>query len=168
MAAGGAAAMPTTGLEFFAQECAVCHGANGEGVDLLGPEIQHPPREFATWVVRNGRTHPDFAGAMVAYGTDVVSDEWLNEILDYLNSQPQPTTAEALYLDYCANCHGADGAGGVTMRPIINESQNVQDLVRNGHGGQDYGNRREYMPVFSQMQLSDAEVTMLQQYVQGL
>src|SRR3954469_16378862 len=38
--------------------CYVCHGANGEGVASIGPEIRHVPAGYGTWVVRHGRPTP--------------------------------------------------------------------------------------------------------------
>jgi hypothetical protein len=94
--------------------CAACHGPNGEGT-ALGYEIRHPVRPYATWVVRHGRTGGEFPGsAMLAYAPSSLTDAQLGTIFDYLDSLPQPTTGEGLYLDYCRNCHGTDARGGVT------------------------------------------------------
>ena len=151
---------PVSGIELFLGMCAPCHGAEGEG-GPLAYELQHPNRAHATWVVRNGRPGLEFPGSqMAAYSPEVVSDEQLEEIFDYLDSFPQPTTGEALYLDYCGNCHGADPrtGGAVDKDPLDDGPDEILEQVREGDGGTDYGNRGEYMPAFSADRLSDAEV----------
>jgi mono/diheme cytochrome c family protein len=172
---GGSAAEPDGLLAFGPpgvdadQMCGYCHGPNGEGSNLA-PEIQHPVEDYATWVIRNGRMgHPDYENDMPAYGPDVLSDELLQQIFAFLQDFPEPTTAEGLFLDHCANCHGADGKGGVTMRDITREGvQQVISKVRMGSHDGDFGNRREYMHPYTTGQLSDEQVQMLADYVQTL
>src|SRR5687767_1034130 len=55
-------------LAFFQKECATCHGPQGEG-SVKGPDLQHPVRDFYTWVVRNGRMHPNFPEPMPRFTT---------------------------------------------------------------------------------------------------
>jgi mono/diheme cytochrome c family protein len=150
------------------EQCGFCHGSQGEGTEL-GPEIQHPVEDFATWVVRNGREHPDYELEMPEFSEADVSQELLQEIFDFLSAFPQPTTGQALFLDYCANCHGADALGGAPDRPIIDAPEDeFLELVRNGHSPGEFGDRREFMPEFSQDQVSDAELTLIIEYVGSL
>jgi mono/diheme cytochrome c family protein len=159
-----------SGEELFKSICAPCHGFEGEGT-ALAYELRHPHRGHATWVIRNGRPGPEFPDtAMAAYSPDVVSDVQLEEIFDYLDSFPQPTTGEDLYLDYCRNCHGADPRTGgvVDKNPLDEPADSVLEEVRDGSGGNDYGNRHEYMPAFSSARLSDAEVQAIVDWMTGL
>lgn len=154
---------------FFSGVCAECHGENGEGNEKA-PEIQHPFTDFATWVVRAGRAgHPDYEDDMPDYTPAVLPDPILTGILDYLASFPQPTTGEALFVDYCANCHGADATGGVTGVDISREP--LAELIEHGRAGShtdDFPNREEYMPAFGEDVLSDAEFALISQYVSSL
>jgi mono/diheme cytochrome c family protein len=102
---------------------------------------------------------------MDKYGTDKLSDAQLTLIWDYLDQPPQPTTGETLYKDYCANCHGADGKGGVVMRPLAGEGKNVLKLVRSGKSVGQYAMRHDSMPAFSTMRISDAELNLILAYV---
>jgi mono/diheme cytochrome c family protein len=149
--------------------CVPCHGPEGAGVPEMGPEIQHPVIDFSTWVVRNGRMHPAFKLPMLKYGPDVLPDAQLQGIFAFLASRPKPTTGAGLYKDYCENCHGADGKGGVTMRDI--SAAPVADFIsdsRAGHHPGEFSNRREYMPKWTAAELSDAELRLIFMHVDGL
>lgn len=157
------------GEMFFAQICAPCHGAQGEGT-MLGYEVQHPVRDYSEWVVRHGRPGDEFEGsAMAAYAPSVVNDDTLEEVWDYLDSFPQPTTGEALYLDYCRNCHGIDALGGVTG-VNIRESEALAEMLEKVREGEDgsFDARGSYMPAFDSTWLTDAEIMLIHDYVAGL
>lgn len=172
---GGSAGDGNDGLLAFGppgaateEMCGYCHGVNGEGTNLA-PEIQHPVEDYATWVVRNGREHPDFEEPMPEYGEDVVSDELLGEIFVFLQSFPEPTTGEGLYLDHCANCHGVDALGGVTTRDISAEGPaGVLMHVRQGAHPGEFENRREYMHAYTAEELSDEQVQLIAEHIQSL
>ena len=165
MAGGGGA--PTDAVGFFTMYCADCHSDQGAG-SSLAPEIQHPVRDYTTWVVRHGLPGLAFPDPMEAVPPETISNAMLESIWDYLDEPPQPTTGEGLFHDYCANCHGADGKGGPTDRPITDELDKLKTQVREGaHPGQ-FDMRREYMPVFPTSRLSDAEVDLIYDYVESL
>ena len=137
--------------------CAPCHGAEAEGTEL-GYELRHPDRGHATWVIRNGRPGLEFENsAMAAFGPETVSDAQLEEILDWLDAFPQPTGGEALYRDYCRNCHGEDPwQGGVTAEDIGEKDfEDLLERAREGAGGTNYGSRGEYMTGFDADVLPD-------------
>lgn len=165
---GAASDAPSSPISGFAL-CVVCHGPEGEGLPDKGPEIQHPVIDFSTWVVRNGRVHPAYKEPMMKYTVDQVSDAQLQGIFTFLASPPKPTTGKGLYDDYCANCHGADGKGGVTMRDISSEPVNVFITdSRGGHHPGEFENRREYMPKWTPAELSDAELRLIFAYIDSL
>ncbi|MCB9547458.1 MAG: cytochrome c [Myxococcales bacterium] len=149
--------------------CAACHGANGAGTDL-GYELRHPVRDYAEWVVRNGRDMPgELPATMLAYGPDQVSDEELTAIFDWLDDFNQPATGTGLYLDYCANCHGRDGRGGVVGVTMVGRTaSSIRRHVRGGEGGRNYPLRRLYMPAFGADVISDAELELIIDHVAGL
>ena len=165
--AGGGGPIPTDGKGLFDANCKLCHSEQGVG-SALAPEIQHPVRDYDSWVVRNGRAQTTFLKPMEKWGTDKISDAQLMLIFDYLDQPAQPTTGQTLYLDYCANCHGNDAKGGPTMRDITNEVQNVLKQVRSGKSIGQYQMRHDSMPAFSTMRISDAELVMIRDYVDSL
>lgn len=163
-------AEPPDGAQLFAQFCAPCHGNEAQGTDLAY-EIQHPPVEYATWVIRNGRPGVEFPDAMMAaWAEATLSDAEVTAILEYLDEFPQPTTGEALYLDYCGNCHGADAQGGVVgvspLEEIIDgDYDKVFEQVREGDDEGGPGARSNYMPAFGTDALTDVEVDLIVDYL---
>ena len=93
----------------------------------------------------------------------------IEEIWDFLSDMPQPTTGEGLFLDYCANCHGADALGGVVDEDLDEEDfLNIVETVREGEGENDYGARLEYMPSWTNAELSDAQLKLIADYLSTL
>lgn len=168
---GGAPSLESkTGAEVFQLLCSTCHGTTGEGT-ALGPELQHPVAAFSTWVVRNGRDSDSYPGPMIAYPETMVTEQQLEEIWTWLGGLPQPTTGEALYLDYCANCHGANARGGRVAKNIQEKGTELGDLtekVREGEGGTNYGAAALYMPHWSTSQISDDELTLIAEHLTTL
>jgi mono/diheme cytochrome c family protein len=159
-----------SGEELFRQICAPCHGPEGEGTELAYA-LQHPVRDYSTWVVRNGRPGIEFPGTvMAAYGPGTASDATLEEVWDYLDSFPQPTTGEGLFLDYCRNCHGEDASGGVTGVDLreADALAEIFEQVREGDGDGNFAARDEFMPAFDTTRLSDAEVQLIADHIASL
>lgn len=163
---GGSAPLDR-GLELYGLNCAKCHGEQGAG-SLLAPDIKHPVRDYSTWVVRNGRAQTTYAKPMEKWGTDKLSDADLTLIFDYLDKPPQPTTGQALFLDYCANCHGADAMGSVSEHNLRNELDKIKTQPRMGAHPGEYTARNKFMPVFTPQRISDAELTLIHDYVDSL
>lgn len=156
-----------TGKEYYAIECASCHGANGEGT-TSGYGIQLPVAGYASWVIRNGRTGTGFPSAMPAYTTAQLSATQLSEIITWLKAMPRPTDGKGLYNTFCANCHGKDARGGVVGESIRTNLNEWTKVIRSGEGGSNYGSRTGYMPSWTSTELSDAEITLMKSYVQTL
>ena len=175
----GGSALPMEGLGLFpladvsaSLQCATCHGTLGLGTPLA-PNIQHPVRNYYTWVIRNGRSgHPEYPAApMAPYDATVLSDDTLNQILDFLAAEPQPTTGEGLYMDYCSNCHGADARGGVTGQSIAGVSfGEMLEAIREGENLAlfDDNQRSSYMPSWTQEELTTDDVLLINDYVDTL
>jgi mono/diheme cytochrome c family protein len=159
----------------YTTNCSACHGPTGEG-SVLGPEIRHPVTDFTTYMVRNGsmgrNPNTAFPGPMVPLDMGFISDAELTMVISYLNSFPKPTTGQALFEDYCANCHGADGKGGPTTRDITNTVEALSTLVpmqvrAGAHAGM-FEMLIEYMPAQDASVLTDADLMMIATYVDTL
>ncbi|HVZ38559.1 MAG TPA: c-type cytochrome [Candidatus Kapabacteria bacterium] len=156
-----------TGREFYARECARCHGADGEGT-TRGYEIRNPVTGYATYVIRTGRPGSPFANAMPSYTTSQLSDAQLGEILEWLRSATHPTDGKSLYGRFCLNCHGSNARSGPAGKNIKSELGDINEKVRSGEGGTAYSNRRKYMPSWSTTQLSSQEVNAIAAYIRTL
>ncbi len=176
---GGGNVIDTPEELLYFTKCAVCHGPDGVGIttpELAGPEIQHPVRDHTRWVVRNGLPGVGYKDPMEEwYPVDqpamqdelIVSDAEMEMIFDYLDTPPQPTTGQGLYVDYCGNCHGADGKGGPTTRDVTTPAA-LAELVAVTRAGTHPGEqelRNEYMPAMDQTILTDAELTLISDYI---
>jgi mono/diheme cytochrome c family protein len=164
---GAGGGVPTDGPGLYQAYCFACHGQQGAG-GPLAPEVQHPVRDYSSWVVRKGRAMTTFPKPMEPFEMGELSDAQVKLIWDYLDLPPQPTTGQALYLDYCGNCHGADGKGGPTTRPIVDELQGLKDQVRKGAHPGEFDMRREYMPAWTTARITDAELDLIYKYVESL
>ncbi len=158
-----------TGEEIFKVTCARCHGDDGNGTNM-GPQILDPVRPYATYVVRNGRgIEMGFADGMMAFDTMALPDADLTKVLDFLAAAPHPTDGAGLFKRFCANCHGANAAGGRVGKSIRRApSFEVLSEARRGSGGVSYGARTKYMPAWTAAQLSDAELSLVTQYLATL
>jgi len=103
---------------------------------------------------------------MVAFDMNLLPDADMMGIVTWLGSLPRPTTPAGLYKDFCGNCHGPmTPSGGAVPVSIANETiMNVQQKVRMGVGT-DPAMRNNYMPAFSTTDLTDAELTMIEQFI---
>lgn len=157
-----------TGEELYALLCASCHGPDAAGT-TLGYQLRHPSREYARWVIRNGRSGTELApSVMAAYPEALLPDADVDKIFDYLDAFDQPTDGEGLYLDYCRNCHGVDASGGEVEKDIRFEIGDSLEKVREGEGGTNYGSRLGFMPSVPASELSDDDVAAIVSYVQSL
>ena len=131
------------GAEVYAQQCASCHGANGEG--LVGPALRDTPLDKATFekVVRRGLPGTGMPAFAVEEGgplknTDIagLTDLAMNWELapeedaateDETTQDEPPTTeptaswpaAAESYGSYCAGCHGANREGVDGLAPAL-------------------------------------------------
>jgi len=158
-----------SGIAYFQTYCALCHGRNGEGTDD-GPRIQQPIYSYSTWVVRNGRTTLN-GGSMPDFSEEVLSESQLVDMLTWLRSIEKPTTGAGIYEVYCSHCHGVNGRGGESQQDITHDahrSSEIFHMVRNGHGGNNYSDRGEYMPSWNDLEISDQEVQLIIGHLQEL
>ncbi|MCC7320008.1 MAG: cytochrome-c oxidase, cbb3-type subunit III [Rubellimicrobium sp.] len=172
----------------FADNCAACHGAQGQGRMGQGGGAGFPALNDADWlwyadpegiaeVIRAGinSTHPDTAYAqMPAFGRDaMLSGAEISELVPWVaglhdGSADPAAPAAALFADNCAGCHGEGGTGGLgTGAPSLADDQwiyggspaAIRTTLMNGRAG--------VMPSW-EGRLSAEERHMLALYVAGL
>ena len=107
---------PGSGARVYAENCAGCHGARGEG--YVGPPLAAAgfASLVAPMVTQGGINMPPFAG--------VLSDQDVNAVAEYVAQEladPAARTAEVspggdLFRLYCSGCHSATGSGGAMAK----------------------------------------------------
>lgn len=148
--------------------CGTCHGMNAQGTDGLAPEIRHTPAAFFKGVVRAGRKdHTGAITGMAAFPATSISDADLDAVSAWVLALPKPTTGEALYHSMCGNCHGPKMAtgGGSPIKIQGATVANVDKFVRMGGTGTDVNDRKTYMPAYDTTLLTDAELTLIKQFI---
>jgi mono/diheme cytochrome c family protein len=194
MASSGGGTASSGAPAAYQAHCAVCHGMNAEGTDLVsgGPELQHVNGALLTYFARHGddNTFEDMpAGVfpvqtqigdqrtMTAFSTTAVTNAELEAIRVWSDALPRATDGQALYVDFCAYCHGPTvpnavndpvnhprGAyyakPGITMADL--DWASFATHVRSGvNPTLDPSHRRRYMPPFDTVLLPDAELSLI-------
>ncbi len=162
------------GRRLFANNCAVCHGATGEG------SLGFPNLTDSEWIwgsddasiemtINQGRN-----AAMPAWG-ELLGDEGVKEVSEYVMQlagrdvrQDLATKGKVHFQTYCIACHGPDGKGQAMFgAPNLtneiwlygNSKARIQHTVRYGRNGS--------MPSFKNKLGSD-KVHILAGYVRSL
>ncbi len=115
---------PGTGGRLYAENCAGCHGARGEG--YVGPPLAAAgfASLVAPMVAEGGINMPPFGEVLSEDDIDAVSEFVAAELAD-----PESRTAEVapggdLFRLYCAGCHSATGSGGAM--PVGRNAPNLR------------------------------------------
>lgn len=168
----------------FADNCAACHGANGQGHDGRGgigfPALSDPvklwssePADIAETIrVGINSAHDETnVSEMPAFGRDeMLTPEEIDALVPYVVALAAGTAdpdspAATLFADNCASCHGEGGEGGVGVgAPALahhhwiygGEPAQIRKTIWNGRKGE--------MPAW-EGRLTAAERNMLALYV---
>ncbi len=115
---------PVDGQQLFEASCSTCHGVDGEGTEN-GPSLEEVGEASADFQLRTGRM-PLTSGSDQAVRKDPAFDnDQIEALVDYVGTfgdgPPIPevdlegaslAAGQGLYIENCAACHGATGAGG--------------------------------------------------------
>jgi len=112
----------SAGHALYTQHCAACHGATGRGDGPQAAGMQPPPTPLGD----AGAMHDvspalmfriasvGIAGTTMTGWAGALSPDERWDVISYINSMraaASPAPAEGLYVQRCAGCHGASGAG---------------------------------------------------------
>ncbi len=161
----------------FEQSCAACHGMQGQGT-ANGPAIANRGAADVDFVLRTGRMPLAAPNLPMVRHTPVFDDAQIRAIVAYVASLgqgppiPNVTTTGAdlahgrsLFIENCAACHAATGAGdavgGGFVAPALNQADptTVGEAMRVGPGA---------MPVFGPQLFSAKDVNDIAAYIQYL
>ncbi|MBI4282907.1 MAG: c-type cytochrome [Chloroflexi bacterium] len=143
--------VPTTGSAIYSLDCAVCHGATGQGTKLA-PYVAGVPVSTLSSITRSG-----LGSIMPAYSTTDISSTRLTTLANYILALgPPPSDGWGVYAEYCAVCHGTFGEGGSGGRIAGTSISTTTTAVRNGP---------DSMPAYTTTQISNTALTNLANYV---
>lgn len=182
------ATVRTTGNQLFGDNCAACHGRDGNGGNNY-PNLADddwlwgsgPEKIQQTLTVGINSRHADTRVAqMPAFGKDEMLDrQQVRDVAAYVMALSDPTTSTAenidqvdkgreVFLTTCAACHGENAKGNPEMgAPNLTDGQwvyggGLQNIIDTIHGG-----RQGHMPTWDE-RLSPSEIKILALYVNAL
>jgi ubiquinol-cytochrome c reductase cytochrome c subunit len=129
------------GQELFEASCSTCHGVDGRGT-ANGPSLEGVGEASADFQLRTGRMPLAHSGQAVRKDP-AFSDERIEALVEYVGSFgdgpaiPEVDLADAslvdgqaLFIENCAACHGATGAGGAVgneaLAPSLTAASEVE------------------------------------------
>jgi cytochrome c oxidase cbb3-type subunit 3 len=151
----------------FSQNCAACHGADGEGQAMTFPNLMDDDWQWGNaedeieHTLRHGRQ-----AVMVAWQS-VLGDEGVSQVIDYVKTMSSENHSSvndkgmALYQQFCVACHGESGEGNQALgAPRLaddiwlygNSDSQLRHSISLGRNG--------VMPAFDR-RLNDAQIRML-------
>jgi ubiquinol-cytochrome c reductase cytochrome c subunit len=172
-------AITRTGRLLYQQDCAWCHGADGEGT-RRGPTLVGVGAASADFMLRTGRmpipvVEPQPRRKEPAYSPEQIAA--LDELVASMGQGPavpvpDPSSGDLgqgqqLYSIHCAACHSSTGFGGALTNglqaPGLNDASatEIAEAVRIGGAGL----RTGHMPRFGPDILSDPQLDSLVRYV---
>ena len=118
--------IPSTGKDLYAQNCAPCHGATGNGDGASASGLGVTPTAFADPTVLAGKSLAELFDITKNGNMQRMMPPWKNRLDDRqiwdavayawtLHTTPaQVEMGKAVYETNCASCHGTDGKGTST------------------------------------------------------
>ena len=129
------------GQELFEASCSTCHGVDGQGTSN-GPSLDGVGEASADFQLRTGRM--PLANSRQSVRKDpAFSDEQIEALVEYVGNfgdgpeipevdleNASLVDGQALFIENCAACHGATGAGGAVgnqaLAPSFSAASDVQ------------------------------------------
>jgi ubiquinol-cytochrome c reductase cytochrome c subunit len=115
---------PGSGERLYAENCAGCHGARGEG--FVGPPLA--AAGFASlvgpMVVEGGIAMPGFAGVLSDEEIAAISDHVADELAAPESREAEVMPGGDLFRLYCSGCHSSTGSGGAM--PNLNNAPDIR------------------------------------------
>ncbi|MFC2046430.1 c-type cytochrome [Chloroflexota bacterium] len=135
LAAVPAASMVGEGKALLADKgCASCHGANGEGVENLGPALPGHSGEVVFNQVREPRQVPEGSAQMPAFGVDQISDEELEKIVAFIESLGPPMGAGPSAGSMTEAAHLRLTLVSLEAGSVADAMAHIQDLIDSAEG----------------------------------
>jgi ubiquinol-cytochrome c reductase cytochrome c subunit len=164
-----------SGAGLYAANCLRCHGANGVGVNELGPPLRGVGAATADFYLRTGYMPLTSPQEQPSRKGVVFDERQITALVGYVASlgrgppipKPHPERGDlaqgmSLFTEHCAGCHQVVARGGIVTGarvPPLTEASSVEiaEAVRAGP---------YVMPTYSKATLSDAELDSIIRYVE--
>jgi len=172
-----ASPIPLTGKDLYAQNCAPCHGATGNGDGPSASGLSVPPIAFADPNALAGKSLAELFDITKNGNMQRMMPPWKNRLNDgqiwdavayawTLHTTPaQVEMGKAVYEANCAACHGTDGKGTATG-PSLSDFA-ATSKVNQAAWAQTIAGGKGKMPAFGS-KLSAAEQAAGLEYVRSL
>ena len=112
------------GQQLFEASCSTCHGVDGQGTEN-GPSLEGVGEASADFQLRTGRMPLSSSTDQTVRKDPAFDNDQIEALVDYVGTfgdgPPVPevdlegtnlAAGQGLYIENCAACHGATGAGG--------------------------------------------------------
>ena len=175
-------AMVTTGNQIWGAECAVCHGADGAGIEGQGPDIRNRASPaLVDFVVRTGRMPMPAPDAPVIRRAPALNEAQREALVAFIReaewTPKEPEIPEVdpeggnlahgreVYETNCIACHSPFGRGIAVSQndiaPALNAAEPIEiaEAIRVGPG---------VMPLFSDRTLTEEDVDSVITYIEFL
>lgn len=164
--------MTVLGADVYTSNCAICHGASGQGGQTPSgaeaPELRGVPMALVDLVVRTGRMPPGDPDGDSKTNRPIGDErreallQWMRRHIGVTGELPEvregagtPARGQEVYAANCAQCHGSTGGGGVAgggaFTPVLVDREPIviTEAVRLGPF---------QMPQFGEDVISDREL----------
>jgi mono/diheme cytochrome c family protein len=168
---------PLAGKDLYAQNCAPCHGATGEGDGPSAPGLSVPPSAFADPNTVSGKSLVELFNITKNGNMQRMMPPWKNRLDDTQiwdavayawtlhTTSAQVEVGKAVYEANCASCHGADGSGASNGPSLADFA--ATSAVSQAAWAQSVASGKGNMPAFGS-KLSAAEQAAALEYARSL
>lgn len=133
---------PVDGQQLFEASCSTCHGVDGQGTEN-GPSLEGVGEASADFQLRTGRMPLANSTEQAVRKDPAFDNDQIEALVDYVGTfgdgPPIPevdleganlVAGQELFIENCAACHGATGAGGAVgdeaLAPGLSAASEVQ------------------------------------------
>jgi cytochrome c oxidase cbb3-type subunit 3 len=151
----------------FDRNCAVCHGPEAQGQASMFPDLTDGVWQWGGNIAQIEQSIRSGRRAIMPGWAASLDDQGINQVIAYIRTLGQQTigtnyaAGEGIYRQYCAGCHGIDGAGNIALgAPNLTDriwlygdsDESLIETIANGRVG--------VMPAF-EGRLDDVQIRML-------